>query len=183
MDKQMQIANEERFPPGVSTAFVVVEGAVDSLLGFGVNYNYGKHNKKINLKVEKGIDPTAGCYRMIDSTSATLTLSLRRETPRHLDLQRLQKEIVDFQNTVQTIIDRAVADGVEIAWIRCTDPERETSPVDGFFVEIMSSEKQQSSSLCTQDRTVYHRLLYAKSLWINYWDLSSCSLLSWKILC
>jgi hypothetical protein len=170
MDKQMRIANEERFPPGVSTAFVVVEGAVDSLLGFGVNYNYGKHNKKINLKVEKGIDPTAGCYRMIDSTSATLTLSLRRETPRHLDLQRLQEEIVDFQNTVQTIIDRAVADVLILKEM-------------AFLWKIMSSEKQQSSSLCTQDRTVYHRLLYAKSLWINYWDLSSCSLLSWEILC
>ena len=95
---------KQSFPPGISTAFLIVDGAVSGLLGH-------RHHAKKQPPPRNHFSP----YKIASDTDGVLTISLSPVvTPRPLDLKRLREESALLSTTLQTIVDRTVADGLEI---------------------------------------------------------------------
>lgn len=95
---------KQSFPPGISTAFLVVSGAVFGLLGARSLLSDNTNNKKANFTI----------YNMKSETAGSITIHISSRTPRPLDLQRLHQESDIFSTTLQIIVDRAIAEGLDV---------------------------------------------------------------------
>lgn len=96
--------------PGISTAFLIVGAAADGLLGacpLPKPKDSTIHKDKRGPKYDYKISPD-------DVDSGTLTIFIHPMTPRPLDLKRLHEESALLLQTLQTIVDRIVSEGLEI---------------------------------------------------------------------
>ena len=100
-DDVAQCSWKQPFQPGISTAFLVVYGAVYGLLG-------GRPRTK-------SFNPSS-VYTILDGGKAGRLELLMDQvtTPRPLDLKRLHEEAELLHRTLQKIVDRSIADGLEV---------------------------------------------------------------------
>ena len=96
---------QQSFPPGISTAFLVISGAVYGLLGARSllsDSNRGKEKRKFTV------------FHVENGTEGSITMYISPRTPRPLRMERLHQESDLLRKTLQTIVDRALAEGLDI---------------------------------------------------------------------
>jgi len=142
----------EAFSPGVATAMVVVQGAVFGLLGFRQGAMIGTNNTMASIDC---------IYRMIDNTTGAIHIPLLRETPRTLNLVRLREELEFFRTTLQKIIDRTIAEGMDIQVYSADNPDSKGAITKLYIVENFTV------GMTSKFNTLYSRSNALSSVMLN----------------